>query len=335
MKIYDITQEPFKIYGLAVVDSRKRQFWKLPPHIMEEFPQYEYLGRRSAGGRVRFMTNAGSLFIRMTLAETREDINIPLTGSAGADIYLGRGETSVYLGYIAPKEHTEKEVTVEKTFSLSGEKQIITVNLPRNDHLLAMQIGVEDEAELWEAPEYTVSGPIVFYGSSITEGGCATRPGNAYTSMVSRWLDADYRNMGFSGKARGEIGFAEYLASFQDMSAFVMDYDHNSPSPDHLLETHAPFFRKIREAHPDLPVLFLSRPDTDKDPEDSRKRRDIVYATYEQARQNGDNKVWFIDGFSLFGETGREECTVDGTHPNTLGFMRMAERIYPVLKNIL
>ena len=228
----------------------------------------------------------------------------------------------------------EKEITVEKTFALSGEEQIVTINLPRNDHLLSMQIGVE-EGEVREAPEYTVSGSIVFYGSSITEGGCATRPGNAYTSMVSRWLDADYRNMGFSGKARGEIGFAEYLASFQDMSAFVMDYDHNAPSPEHLAETHEPFFQKIRAAHPDLPVLFLSRPDTDKNPEDSRKRMEIVRATYEHAREKGDEKVWFIDGASLFGENGREECTVDGTHPNTLGFMRMAEKVYPVLKEII
>lgn len=335
MKIYDITQKPFKIYGLAVTDSEKRQFWKLPPHILEEFPQYDYLGRRSAGGRVRFMTNAKTLFIRMTLAEAKEDINIPLTGSAGADIYLGKGEASVFLGYIAPAEHVEeKEITVEKTFALSGEEQIVTINLPRNDHLLSMQIGVE-EGEVREAPEYTVSGSIVFYGSSITEGGCATRPGNAYTSMVSRWLDADYRNMGFSGKARGEIGFAEYLASFQDMSAFVMDYDHNAPSPEHLAETHEPFFQKIRAAHPDLPVLFLSRPDTDKNPEDSRKRMEIVRATYEHAREKGDEKVWFIDGASLFGEKGREECTVDGTHPNTLGFMRMAEKVYPVLKEML
>ncbi len=335
MKTYDITQKPFRIYGLAVADSDKRQFWKLPEHILEEFPQYEYLGRRSAGGRVRFMTNARSIYIKMTLAEAKEDINIPLSGSAGADIYLGSGKSSAYLGYIAPNEHIQQEVTTEKTFVLSGEKQIVTINLPRNDHLLAMRIGVEDEAKLWEAPEYTVSKPIVFYGSSITEGGCATRPGNAYTSMVSRWLDADYRNMGFSGKARGEIGFAQYLSTFQDMSVFVMDYDHNSPSPEHLKETHAPFFHKIREAHPDLPVVFMSRPDTDNNPEDSLRRKEIVYATYEQAKKNGDNKVWFIDGFELFGDKGREECTVDGTHPNTLGFMRMAERIYPVLKDIL
>lgn len=335
MKFYDITDEPLKIYGLAVIDRENRRFWKLPPEILEEFPQYDYLGRRTAGGRVRFRTNSENLCVRMTLKETWEDVMIPLSGSAGADIYLGTGKKSSYLGYLAPDRHTDQEISAEKIFRLTGNMETVTINLPRNDHLLAMEIGVEEDAELLAAPEYTVSSPIVFYGSSITEGGCATRPGNAYTSMVSRWLDADYRNMGFSGKARGELGFAKYLASFPDMSVFVMDYDHNSPSPEHLAETHEPFFREIRRAHPGLPVLLISRPDTDKDPEDSRRRKEAVLATYENARAAGDKKVWFLDGGTLFGGEGREECTVDGTHPNTLGFMRMAERIYPVLAAIL
>lgn len=335
MKFCSITEEPLKIYGLAVQDSEKRQFWKLPSEILKEFPQYEYLGRRTAGGRVRFRTDSARLCVRMTLAEAKEDINIPLSGSAGADIYLGRGRESSFLGYVAPGEHSCREITVEKTFDLTGKMELVTVNLPRNDHLLAMEIGVEEGAEIMAAPDYRISGPVVFYGSSITEGGCATRPGNAYTSMVCRWLDADYRNMGFSGKARGELEFAEYLATFGDMSVFVMDYDHNSPSPEHLAETHEPFFQVMRRAHPRLPILLLSRPDVDKNPEDSRKRREIIKATCERAQAAGDKRVWFLDGGAFFGKEGREECTVDGTHPNTLGFMRMAESIYPVLEAVL
>lgn len=218
MKLYDITETPLKIYGLAVADSEKRQFFKLSEEALERFPQYGYLGRRAAGGRVRFQTDAKKLYVKMTLAGTKEDINIPLSGSAGADIYLGKGTEATYLGYIAPKIHTEGEITVEKTFDLTGEEVLVTINLPRNDHLLGMQIGIEERAKLWETPAYTVEKPIVFYGSSITEGGCAPRPGNAYTSIVSRWLDADYRNMGFSGSARGEEDFAEYLAGFPEMS---------------------------------------------------------------------------------------------------------------------
>ena len=88
MKLYDITETPLKIYGLAVADSEKRQFFKLSEEALERFPQYGYLGRRAAGGRVRFQTDAKKLYVKMTLAGTKEDINIPLSGSAGADIDL-------------------------------------------------------------------------------------------------------------------------------------------------------------------------------------------------------------------------------------------------------
>ena len=335
MKYYHITEKPLRIYGLAVVDRENRRYWKLPPEILEQFPQYEFLGRRCAGGRVRFRTDSENLLVRLTLAETKEDINIPLSGSGGADIYLRKGKEARFLGYVAPTVHVMHEITEEKLFRMPGSMETVTINLPRNDHLLSMEIGIEDGAVMAEAPEYDISKPIVFYGSSITEGGCASRPGNAYTSIVSRWLDADHRNMGFSGSARGEAGFAEYLAGMQDMSLFVMDYDHNAPSPEHLQETHDPFFRVIRKAHPELPIVILSRPDTDKFPEDSGRRRDIIRQTYLEAVGAGDRKVWFVDGGTFFGPEGREECTVDGTHPNALGFMRMAQTLYPLLCEIL
>lgn len=104
MKLYDITEKPLKIYGLAVADSEKRHFFRLPEEALERFPQYGYLGRRAVGGRVRFQTDAKKLYVKMTLAGTKEDINIPLSGSAGADIYLGKGTEATYLGYIAAKD---------------------------------------------------------------------------------------------------------------------------------------------------------------------------------------------------------------------------------------
>ncbi len=333
MNYYSITQYPIKIYGLSVAEGQK--FWRLPSHMQGKIPKYDFLGKRAAGGRVRFCTDSKTISVRMTLAQANEDINIPLSGSAGADIYLGKGKACSFLGYIAPDRHTTEEISVEKSFSLGGKMETVTVNLPRNDHLIAMEIGIEENARLAEAPEYSVSAPIVFYGSSITEGGCASRAGNAYTSIVCRWLDADYYNYGFSGSARGEAVFAEYIASIPEMSAFVYDYDHNAQTAEELEKTHGGFFRTIREAHPGLPILIMTRPDVDKNPEDSEARKQIAYRTYIQAREAGDQKVWFLDGGDFFGQSGRAECTVDGTHPNALGFMRMAEKIYPVLEEML
>ncbi|WP_200966981.1 SGNH/GDSL hydrolase family protein [Insulibacter thermoxylanivorax] len=82
-------------------------------------------------------------------------------------------------------------------------------------------------------------------------------------------------------------------------------------------------------------MIHKSRPDFDRDPEDSAKRREVIQMTYERAKAAGDRHVYFIDGERLFGTENREACTVDGCHPNDLGFMRMAETIYPVLHSIL
>lgn len=335
MKFYSITEYPIKIHGLAVTDVQERKFWRLPQEMLEIMPQYDFLGKRATGGRVRFCTDSANLTVKMTLAQAKEDINIPLSGSAGADIYLGKGKEARFLGYIAPGNHIMEEVSVEKNFQKEKEMEVVTINLPRNDHLLSMEIGIDDDAVIAEAPAYTTAKPIVFYGSSITEGGCAARVGNAYTSLVCRWLDADYRNYGFSGSARGEQEFAKYITEHKDISAFVYDYDHNAPDAEHLKATHEPFFLTIRNKFPDLPVLFMSRPDTDGDIKDSTQRRDIIYQTYQNAVERGDKNVRFLDGGTFFGTEGRCECTVDGTHPNELGFMRMAEAVYPVLKEIL
>ena len=332
---YGITQSPMKLYGLKTADEKQGSFWRLDQEIMEKMPQYAYLGRRCCGGRVRFCTDAEEFLVRMQVARTDEDINIPLSGSAGADAYAGIGVSARYLGYLSPDKHQKESALAEKVFRKGPGMEVVVINLPRNEHLHSMEIEFPEGSRVCEAPKYRFSKPVIFDGASITEGGCAARGGNAYTSLVCRWLDADYRNFGFSGSAKGETVFAEYIAAQEDMGAFVYDYDHNAPTPEHLEATHERFFRIIRKAHPALPVLMMSRPNTDDDPADALVRREIIRRTYERAISEGDRRVWFLDGHSLFGAEGRAECTVDRVHPNALGFMRMAQRVYPVLREML
>jgi hypothetical protein len=174
----------------------------------------------------------------------------------------------------------------------------------------------------------------LYYGSSITEGGCCSKPGNAYNAFISRWLDADYYNMGFSGAAAGELDVCDYLNTIEK-SIFVMDYDHNAPSPEHLKETHEPFYKRIREYDKNVPIVMISRPNPELDPEDANKRFEVIKETYENAKASGDNNVYLIDGRTFFGTVDREACTADKIHPNDLGMFRMAEVIAPVIKNIL
>jgi len=126
---------------------------------------------------------------------------------------------------------------------------------------------------------------------------------------------------------------ADYIAGLK-MSAFVLDYDHNAPNVEHLKATHEPFFKTIRKANPNLPILILSKPKyylTD----DDIMRRTIIEQTYKNAVANGDKNVYFIEGNTLMREEIAELGTVDGCHPTDLGFFSMAKRIEPVLKEML
>ena len=176
--------------------------------------------------------------------------------------------------------------------------------------------------------------PIVYYGSSITQGGCASRPGNTYQSVLSQRLNIDHINLGFSGNGKGEDSIVEYMASLK-MSAFVSDYDHNAPSVEHLRNTHCKMYQKIRAAHPDIPYIMLSRPDFDHAYNDSIRRRDVIYETFRYAHAQGDRNVYFIDGASIFRGKYADMCTVDGCHPTDLGFALMADAIEAELERAM
>ena len=125
-----------------------------------------------------------------------------------------------------------------------------------------------------------------------------------------------------------------YMATLP-MLAFVSDYDHNAPSVDYLRSTHQKLYDAIRAAHPDIPYIMLSRPDFDNNLRDSRRRRDVILDTLRYARANGDDKIWFVDGASLFRGRWTDACTVDGTHPNDLGFALFAEKLEDEIRHAL
>ena len=159
--------------------------------------------------------------------------------------------------------------------------------------------------------------------------------GSCYPTILARRLDAPLVNLGFSGNGRGEPEMAQYISTLH-MSAFVLDYDHNAYHPEHLMKTHEPFYQIVRKAHPDLPIIMMSKPDFENGSlQENIERRSIIRRTYDRAVAAGDRRVWFIDGQTLFGETDRDMCTVDGAHPTDLGFLRMADAVEPILRHAL
>ncbi len=214
-----------------------------------------------------------------------------------------------------------------------GQAHEITINFPIYAGVCKLYIGLKKGCVLKAAADYHIEKPIVYCGSSVTQGSCASRPGNAYPTIISRRLDCNFVNLGFSGRAWGEPEIAQYISGLE-MSAFVFDYDHNADTPKELLDTHEPMFQAIRKANPSLPILLLSRVYNRRDKE-IEERRDIIRQTYQNAYNAGDRHVYFIDGGDLFAEENRNDAMTDPAHPNDCGYVMMANVIGNTLKKML
>ncbi|MDF2922420.1 MAG: hypothetical protein K0R57_1334 [Paenibacillaceae bacterium] len=319
-----------KWYGLAPQEEAAvlcRMPQKVLPVMSDTVSRLAYC---TSGARVRFRTN--SAFLKLE-AEMREgECLADRGGISGFDLYHDASGQMRFSHLFLPDPATGM-IRGEYEFQQEGMKEVL-IHFPLMTGIRQLRIGVEPGADLLQPQPYCGEAPIVFYGSSITQGAHASRPGNSYPLILSRWLNTDIHNLGFGGGARGERQMADYIAGLK-MCCFVLDYDHNAPSPAYLEDTHYSFYHTVRQAQPTLPIILVSRPDFDLQVEDSVARRQVIRATYDRGRKNGDNHLWLADGELLFGERERDACTVDTCHPNDLGFMRMAEALYPLFKQAL
>lgn len=335
---FDVHYAPFTINGIYSHENGK-PFCRIPENMLESFSEgIQFLAYNTSGARVRFRTNSKYIAVSADICYTEDFSHMPRTASAGFDLYIrfNKNENYTFIKpFMSPHNALDtKSVNSIADINSDGKMYDVIINMPLYGGVSRMNIGLEKGAVIEKPHEYTITKPFLFYGSSITQGGCASRPGNSYSAILSRWYDADFYNFGFSGNAKGEREMAEFLNGF-DMSVFFYDYDHNAPDAEHLKNTHERFFNIIRKAHPQLPIIIITKPDFDSDKSENDKRRQIIRQTYDNAILNGDKNVYFIDGELLFGKNDRDSCTVDGCHPNDLGFMRMAECINRTLKDII
>lgn len=329
MKILNCTEKPFGVFGIPFWEESKL-FARLPEKLCEEIPRLKYVGRRCPGARIGFRTDAEEFTVRMTLKTLSPDIGMSIYACQSTVVMIGDRENPIFAGLVNPPDYKTK--VFERTFCKSNRMEEVTLWLLRNEEIEKIELVFPDKAMIEEPTPYQF-GPALFYGSSITEGGCCSSVANNYIALLSRWLDMDFYNFGFSGSALGEIEVADYINTI-DFSVFVMDYDHNAPTAEYLQKTHEPFFRRIREKKPDIPILLLARTGFDNWC-DSDERRQIVKKTYENAVAAGDRNVYYIAPEEYWGKRDCRLYTVDRTHPNDLGFYRMAEAIFPVMKKML
>ncbi len=321
IKFFKIDDAPFKIYGVFKENGKYR---RMPDNIARNVSEGVYrLHTNTAGGRVRFITDSPYIAIHAKMDGLGKMPHFALTGSIGFDLYVNNYYAKTFVPPFDIKDGYESIFEFEKK-----EEREITINFPLYSNVSELYIGLQETSFLAEAKSYKNTKPIVYYGSSITQGGCASRPGMAYQSIVSRNFDYDYINLGFSGNAKAEDEMIEYLKNL-DMSIFVYDYDHNAPTVEHLAKTHEKMFKAIREKNPLLPVIIMSRPKHFLT-EEEKTRRSIIETTYLNAVAAGDKNVYFIDGEALT-DLCKDSGTVDNCHPTDFGFASMAKALTEVI----
>lgn len=324
LRFYNVREIPeMRIYGVMDAEDG-HAFVRMPEERAKAVSESVYcLNYNTAGGRLRFVTDSPYVALRTTVGSQGVRHNFSALGAAGFDLYVKVNGRQRFFGRFP------SPITAPNGFdgivSLPEGTNEVTVNFPNYSKTSDLYVGLEQGSTLTRHPDYTFEKPAIFCGSSITQGGCASRAGMSYENIISRRCDLNYTNLGFAGSFLGQKEMADYIATL-DPSVLVLDYDHNAPNPEHLKNTHESLYLTFRNAHPDTPVVFVGRPNYYIRNRVDSERRDVIFTTYNNARQRGE-KVMFVDGYSLFGGDMRDDCTVDGTHPNDLGMSRMADVI--------
>ncbi len=291
---------------------------------------------QTSGGRIRFRTDSSYVVLHAKIVtHPFAAARSAMTGSAGFDLYVRTGAEYVFAGVVPVPDsrgaHGPREL--EQTWRFPTRKmRDVMIHFPLFSDVEDVWIGLEGDAALDHGSGYRFERPAVFCGASVTQGAFACRPGNAWTAILSRDCDCDFLNLGFCGCAADTDAFRSYIAGL-DMSVLVLLCDQDASSPEHLRAANEPIFRAVRNAHPTLPVLFVSRPDTSASLFDPLQKqaldaqRDAVCGICRRAAASGDRYVWFIDGATLFEGPYSDCCTVDGRHPSDAGALRMADAI--------
>ena len=341
MKIYDARSKPFQVYGLYRPEEQG-VFKRMPLEVAEKTSErVKLLYTNTAGARIRFKTDSTCIMVKadyppmeFTSPQTAAKCSL---GAYSFDLYAD----NTFCRVLTPKELVQvgsinyfvvRDEMYEGYYEFK-EKRLreITIYFPSFVNIRDVHIGLDADAIVEEGEQYVNDKPIVFYGSSITQGACASRAGNTYENILSRRLNFDYLNLGFASGAKAEEVIIDYLGTL-DMSVLVFDYDHNTKTPQHLAETHYPALERFRKVQPNTPIIMMSRPNQCFGKEDSEARVKVIQESYHKLIARGDKNVHFINGQEIYLSHDSEMMTVDDTHPTDFGFYCIAEALEKVLR---
>jgi hypothetical protein len=320
------------VYGLPWFAEDSPVLRRLPLRLKDEFrPPVWDLAQDPSGGRIRFRTDATTIGLVAANPHFSNMHHMASVGENGFDLYVD----GTYLGSTWP----DAAGKMNKEWRIGRERRMreITFYLPLYKPVTIQEISLDAEARLEPARPYTTAKPVVYYGSSITQGGCASNPGGSCQALLERKLNADFVNLGFSGNGMGEPALARAICEL-DPSCVVLDFWGN-PSAEQYAAALPAFVDILRRKWPRLPILVTSpfyfpaeQASGDVAREQAAKR--IAAHDFVRQRRRSDRRIWFVDGLKML---DRDQATglVDGVHCNSLGFYFNARGLEPFLRRAI
>lgn len=325
-------------------DNTLRPFTRIPAYL-EDSVRTELWERSqcSSGIAIRFATNSKSIGIKYKLLWDTHLIHMADTGLKGTDLYTFEGDSVWrHVNTVRPYVNNKEEKIVEGTYvsNLDGEMHEYMVYLPLYDGVNEMWIKVDSAAVISNGRSdlIDVNRRIVAYGTSILQGGCASRTGMCGTNIISRELNSEVINVGISGEGKMDMCMARAMNQIKDVDLFLLDPVPNCT--EMMCDTlTVDFVRIIADAHPNTPIVLLAGPIYPYARYDSffnkylPAKNDAFRRGYTKLREMGYKNIYFIESEGLDGV--EDDGTVDGIHLTDLGFRHYADLVTPRLREIL
>ena len=327
-----------EVDGLPWYAENHGELVRLPLRLAQSFRKEVWnLAQSPSGGRIRFRTDAQAIAVRVEYPSPPNMANMHAFGQTGVDLYAD----GVYIATAVADKEAKPGKTYERTLLKTAQprrEREITLYLPLYKAAKILAIGVDPDAKIARAKPFALARPIVFYGTSITQGGCASRSGMSYQAILGRMLNVDFVNLGFSGNGIGEPEMARAVADI-GAACFVLDFAGNNPTLESLAKAYGPFIETLRAKHPETPILAVTQTWSAREAmgpatSDIQQKRDHIRQVVSARIAAGDAHLQMMEGTDLIGPA-QVDGLVDGTHPNDLGFQWMAEGLATRLRKFL
>ena len=294
------------------------------------------LGKNTAGLVLRFCSDSRTISVKWEVLNDLTMNHMAPTGIKGLDLYCLEDNTWNYVNTARPVSKKNEATLIS---NMEKKEREWMLYLPLYDGIVSIEIGVESPAFIGQ-PKIDLPRrikPVVAYGTSILQGGCASRPGMAHTNILARWLNCEVINLGFSGNALLDYEIAELMAEC-DASLYILDFMPNVDAA-RVRERTEKFYRILREKRPDTPVVFIENPIYPHSGYDVniqnhiQEKNKALNEVFNDLKAKKEKNIRLIPSAGMIGTDG--EATVDGVHFTDLGFMRYAEYLYPKIQAIM